>query len=341
LREHENKMNMNELEIINRALDNLKKTTGIQAVWTDGEQYGGDGGLDLFIDNREHKYLIEAKKEFRPFHLPAIYKMAEKGIQVMVIAEKIFPKVKEALRQHKIAYLEANGNLFVCDGGAYIWTDTNKPVSGEKIKEDRAFAKGGLKLIFQILLDKEWLEKPYRQIAETFGMGIGNITNIFRGLKQEGFLLATGKNKYRLVNKKELLQKWMIAYDKKLKPAIKIGAYRFLVEADFKEWKKLPLQKEKTCWGGEPAGDLLTGYLKPKILTLYTNETQTELIKNYRLVPDQLGQLQIFQKFWLDTEKKGEVIPPLLVYADLIATGDQRCLETAQKIYDELLADQF
>jgi hypothetical protein len=51
---------MYDLEIINRALDNLQKTTGIQGVCTYREQHRKDGGLNLFIDNLEHKYIIIA-----------------------------------------------------------------------------------------------------------------------------------------------------------------------------------------------------------------------------------------------------------------------------------------
>ena len=34
-------------------------------------------------------------------------------------------------------------------------------------------------------------------------------------------------------------------------------------------------------------------------------------------------------------------VPPALVYADLLATGDSRCLETAEIIYDRYLARLF
>jgi Transcriptional regulator, AbiEi antitoxin, Type IV TA system len=32
-------------------------------------------------------------------------------------------------------------------------------------------------------------------------------------------------------------------------------------------------------------------------------------------------------------------VPPVLVYADLLATGDGRCMETAQMVYDRTLLD--
>jgi hypothetical protein len=159
-------------------------------------------------------------------------------------------------------------------------------------------------------------------------------------LRNQGFLIEKNKQTYELTNKKALLNKWMAGYKDKLKPLLPIATFRFLKEDEYTRWKKLPLKKGETCWGGEPAADLLTGYLKPGEYTLYTLEKRSELIKNYRLVPDEKGNIKAYQKFWKDEELK-TIAPPLLVYADLINTGDRRCIETAQKIYDQYLQNKF
>ena len=36
--------------------------------------------------------------------------------------------------------------------------------------------------------------------------------------------------------------------------------------------------------------------------------------------------------------RKPDVVPPALIYADLLATGDDRCRETAGMVYDKYLA---
>jgi hypothetical protein len=133
----------------------------------------------------------------------------------------------------------------------------------------------------------------------------------------------------------------MVAYEERLKPALKTGTFRFLKEEDFTNWKKLPTRKGKTFLGGEPAGDLFTNFLRPVELTLYTTETRNELIKNYRLVPDEKGNVKVYKKFWQQDEVKDNVVPPLLIYADLVNTNDRRCMETAPKIYDEFLQNKL
>lgn len=36
-----------------------------------------------------------------------------------------------------------------------------------------------------------------------------------------------------------------------------------------------------------------------------------------------------------------KAVPPLLAYADFMNTNDRRCMETAQKIYNEFLQDKL
>jgi hypothetical protein len=91
----------------------------------------------------------------------------------------------------------------------------------------------------------------------------------------------------------------------------------------------------------EPAGALLTRFLRPAELTLYTEEKRIEIMKGLRLLPEDKGNVKLFQKFWRDDGKLKNMMPPLLVYVDLMNTGERRCIETAQKIYDEYLQIKF
>lgn len=332
---------MNEQEIINLALENLQRNAQIQGKWEAFDRRGPDGQLTLDIVNQQIRFYVVIKNELRNQHLKQIIAFNQDYSPLMVVATRLFPKIKEELRLNSIAYLEANGNIFLKNKETTLWIDTNKPIETEKKTGSRAFTKTGLKVVFQFLIDENWVNRPYRQIAEQTGTGIGNITNIITGLKQDGFLLPISKNEYKLNNKKELLNKWITAYDMRLKPTLKIGTFRFLKEADFNNWKNTPIQNGKTWWGGEPAADLITNFLRPAELTLYTTETRNELIKNYRLIPDEKGNIKIFNKFWQPEEGYDHVTPVLLVYADLINTNDRRCTETAQKIYDEFLQNKL
>ncbi len=333
---------MTELEIIYLALYNLQKNAPIQGKWT-GPTLNKeiDGELVLTVDNKPIKYNIEIKNELRGHQLTHIFDLNKKHQPFMMVVAHLFPKIKEELREHNVAYMEANGNIFLKHNGIMLLIETNKPLAKEKKPGNRAFTKTGLKVVFEFLRNETWVNQTYQAIAEHTGTTAGNIYNIITGLQHDGFLLPVTKNEYKLNNKKALLEKWVTAYGEKLKPALRVGTFRFLREDDFINWKKTDLQAGKTLWGGEPAGDLLTNYLHPEELTLYTNEGRNELVKNYRLIPDENGNVKVYQKFWRLDDGDTKTAPPLLVYADLINTNDRRCRETAQKIYDEFLQNKL
>jgi hypothetical protein len=332
---------MEKNTIIQTAIENLNRNIQIQATWKSLPGKETDGTITVQIARQRIKLYVEVKQELRQHQLPLLEKMAAERLPFMIVAKHILPKIKEELRQKNIAYLEANGNIWLQQNGMVLWLEGQKPITVEKGKGNRAFTKTGLKVVFQFLLNEQFINMPYREIAAQTEVGLGNINYVINGLKEMGFLIKLNKDQYKLTNKKELLDKWMVAYEERLKPALKTGTFRFLKEEDFTNWKKLPVHKGKTFWGGEPAGDLFTNFLRPTELTLYTTETRNELIKNYRLVPDEKGNVKAYKKFWQHDEANDKAVPPLLVYADLINTNDRRCMETAQKIYDEFLQNKL
>lgn len=334
-------MDMKGTEIIHIALENLKRTVQIECEWNTRTDYNLDGELTFCFDKDRITFNAGIKKELRNHQLIQIENLANLHHPFIIVAERIFPKIKEQLRQRKIAYLEANGNIYFQEKCFHYFIDTQKPIDQKKETGNRAFTKTGLKVLFHLLLNKKLINLPHREIAETTNVAHGNIAYIFNGLTENDFLLKLNKNTFQLNNKKELLEKWMVAYKETLQPTLKIGQFRFANDNDFIHWRNIQL-KEETMWGGEPAGDMQTNYLRPGELTLYTKENRNELIKNYRMLPDPLGNIKIYKKFWneeLDDQKN--IVPALLTYADLMNTGDSRCHEVAQIIWNKQLANEF
>lgn len=335
---------MNELynqNIVYQALENLQRNTSIKGKWKqNADNKAIDGQITLQTDLKKLVLNTEIKKEIMINHFDQLEEMAEKFHPLLIIARRIIPKIKDELRKKNIAYLEANGNIYVNEDAIMLWIDTNKTFPAEKITHERAFTKTGLKVIFQCLVDEQFINKPYREIAQITGVALGVVHNVMTGLRQLEYLIRLDKTKFKFINKKALLDRWLTNYNKELKPTLLIGKFRLLKDEDFIHWKKLPIIKEKTFWGGEPAADLVTNYLKPAELTLYTDETRNEIIKNYRMVPDEQGKVLFYRKFW-NIKTNEPTVPPLLIYTDLITTGDPRCIETAKKIYEKYLQNQF
>lgn len=61
---------------------------------------------------------------------------------------------------------------------------------------------------------------------------------------------------------------------------------------------------------------------------------------HYGLVPDQDGNIQVYEKFWEQDDQR-DIAPDLLVYADLMNTQDKRCIETANIIFNERIKQEL
>jgi hypothetical protein len=83
-------------------------------------------------------------------------------------------------------------------------------------------------------------------------------------------------------------------------------------------------------------GQRSTGYLKPALFALYLDGEEKALLTQAGMRLDASGNTEVLQAFWNlpPNEKYPDVVPPLLAYADLMATEDGCNLETARLIYE-------
>lgn len=180
------------------------------------------------------------------------------------------------------------------------------------------------------------MKKPYREIAATVHVAVGNIGWLIRNLKDLGYVIDMGKRGFKLIQKQKLLDRWVTEYPEKLRPKLLLGRFR----GDPNWWEQNNLNYEYAQWGGEVGATKLTQFLKPQNITVYVEQPHldTILIKN-RLKRDINGEVEILKRFWKaigETENR-DIVHPILIYADLMATANQRNIETAKMIYEQYL----
>ena len=335
---------MDEQEIIETALANLQEHTGIKGKFLPPrDRHMGDGEVELVLAETRQKLAVEIKGEVKPYQLPNIIKQAA-GKPFLLVAQKLYGATKAALREKKINYLDMAGNIYYRHGLYLIQVDGNKTGDENKVATNRAFTKTGLKTVFFFLLDEHALNRPYRETALMTGVALGNIGKIVEGLKEAGFILQMTDRTCVLKNKKGLLDRWIAGYRETLKPNLHIGNFKLPPDTTTATLQDRIGRDAKNALGGEPAAEIMTGYLRPEIYTFYTELTKPELIQGARLIPDPNGKLQVFKKFWKEdypVTMGAYIAHPLLIYADLVITDDPRCIETAQMIYDQYLKYEF
>ena len=195
-------------------------------------------------------------------------------------------------------------------------------------------------VVYELLVDKELIYNSYRSIAAKVNVSLSSVHHAVRDLVNGGFLVEFGKGrsvKRKLVNKDRLIQSWAENYAERLRPRIYRGCFTM---SHLDDWKQLSLKTIEGCWGGETAAVILTGFIQPERKTIYLRNPQnlTKLIRYAGLSLDKEGGVDVLDAFWVSSGNVDDSIAhPLVVYADLIASNDQRNLEVADRIYRETL----
>ncbi|GAB3570720.1 hypothetical protein GCM10027578_27640 [Spirosoma luteolum] len=255
-----------------------------------------------------------------------------------LLTDYINPVLGKKLRTQGINYMDTVGNIYlrVETGGLplLIWIEGRKPIRQLAERADHAFTKAGLRVTFGLLAHPDWANETVRTIAQEVGTGLETVLRAKSSLQQRGFLKEVRQGEWKLVNRKALLDKWIEAYATRLQPGLLLGRYRLPNGKSIADWQGQCLASPQTQWGGEPAADGLTDFLRPAEWVLYTRQPAREVMKQLRLLPDPgHGSVRLYNKFWPHDEP-GNAVSPLLVYADLLISGDPRNAEIAQKILD-------
>lgn len=259
---------------------------------------------------------------------------------VLLIAKYITPTVMDNLASNGINTLDCAGNCHIryVKGNKIIFHLTNKGEKNTLIAEKPypAFQEAGLKVIFYLLQEFANVNKPYREIQGTTGVSLGAIKNVFDVLVERNFVLLTN-SKRTLKNINALLNLWTENYNQVLKPKLLLGRMTFRTNEQRIKWLAMELP-DGMYWGGESGANMVDSYLEPGAFDIYTQIPAAHLLKTGFVRFDEKGEIRIYKKFW-NWETENHLVPPILTYADLIGSGNSRCIEMAERLLDNELKD--
>lgn len=309
----------------------------------------GDAHADALVrigyGGEQTRYVVEVKRWLTQATVgPIAAKLRELGTAGLLVTEYANPQVAEQLAKLGIAYADTAGNMNLHGPNFLVRTTGRKPQQTKRRpRPHRAFQPTGLKLIFALLCDPQKAAIGYRELAAYAGVANGTVGWVMADMQQLGYLHDLGgkRGTRRLFNLKRLLTQWAEAYALALRPRTLLGRYYI---PTLQGWKNWPLAEHNALWGGEPAAAIMTEYLRPGELTIYAEKLPAVLAAQQKFLKNpEAGHavaVEVRKKFWdFPTNTPHPVIvPPVLVYADLLVTGDARCIETAKTIYDGYLA---
>ncbi|NOZ09511.1 MAG: hypothetical protein GXP09_00465 [Gammaproteobacteria bacterium] len=332
-----------EQNLLDKACEFFHKTTGLRVVI---EQLEPAKGADAFgyLKNGgvETPVLIEVKHHPTKAVVGAIAQQfkqyPEKG---MLVADYINPLMADRLKELNIWFMDTVGNAYINEPPVLVYVKGNRPEQKiGKMPKRRAFQPTGLKVVFAFLCNPELVNAPYRDIAHAADVALGTVGWVVTDLKDLGHLVDMGKKRRRLKGLKKLFERWVEAYPDQLRPKLLIGRFT----TNEKVWKKnVKLQNLGGYMGGEIAAEYLTHYLIPEFKTVYVRGRPQGLQLAFKMRKDPNGEIELLETFWnvecdwIDNK----IVHPILIYADLLATGDPRNIETADMIYEKEIARHF
>lgn len=331
--------------IINQALNALKETLPVEdIVTTTSVGRTGVNGNDTIVNIMKIDFVCFVKENITKATLNptlATMKTVNNGKQpTLLVTQYVTPQISTELASKGINYLDCAGNCLVryTKNGNLIFQISNQGRKNAEphIKTYPVFQDAGLKVVFYLLQDADNVKKPYREIKEKTGVSLGSIKNVLDELARRGFVYETHKGR-TIKDKKRLLNLWVSNYNEALKPKLLGGTMAFRTEEERNGWKKIELPQGMS-WGGEPAANLVDGYLQPGSFDIYTELPAAHLMRTGAVKQDANGEIHLYNKFW-NWETDNRTVPAILIYADLMGSGNSRCLEAAQRILENELKD--
>jgi hypothetical protein len=297
-----------------------------------------DARVNLISGKKRIPYTLEVKLRISHAlrHLLAMQKRVA-GRPVLLVTNYANPEMAEQLIKDGLEFIDTAGNAFINLGFLKIISKGNPSKSRASLASPRLFKASGLKVVFALLSQPDLVIGSFREIAAGSGVSLGTAAGIMDELKSRLYLIEDVRGTRRLIRKKELFEGWITAYPEQLRPKIHLGKFR----GEHGWWHELALEPSWAQWGGEIAASRLTNYLFPQLVTVYLVASRlNDFLLSNKLALDTNGNVEILERFWPADVKKAtqEFVHPFLIYADLMASGSDRNIETAKDIYDRHIA---
>lgn len=336
-----------EIEILDMAIEAFQKETNLvirrgplQIQLAEGRRV--DAVVKIDLPGKTAEYWAEIKRTLTNTVMAQLaHRFEENRQKWLLVTRFVHPQLAKTMRELHIQFMDTVGNAYINTPPALIVIQANKRQAKiVEAREEGMLGQAGLKVVFALMCKGELLNATYREIAKEAQVALGTVAGVMKDLTAQGYLVKTNDKQQRLIRKKELLDKWLTAYAEKLRPKRLIGRYK-ATRSEF--WQQEEIDRVDAQWGGEVAAYRLTRYLKPEIVTIYARKPVHNLTLDLKLRQDKNGDIELRERFWRfdPTEPNKTVVPPLLVYADLMATGDPRNIETAKTIFADYLKRQF
>jgi hypothetical protein len=243
----------------------------------------------------------------------------------------------ETMRRAGLNYVDLNGNAFLRVGNRYVAHVEGRRAAA-RTGRPRGVRAAGTQALFALLAREDLLPLPLRQIAVQAGTNPQTVLATVRRLEEAGAVRRAGRQRKWLHDgRRRALDLWLGDYGTVLRPTIYLGRYR-TVERDpqaFDERLEGTLGAGARMWlGGVAAGFRIVPHYRGPETTLHVQGDPHACARTLRALPDPEGPLHLLRVPGPLAEAglTPDTVHPLLVYAEMLQTDDDRAAEAAELV---------
>ena len=280
----------------------------------------------------------------------------------ILFAPYIAPPTARRFASHGLNFVDLAGNCrLVLGNDRFAVIEGRRPM--RDVESKRGIGVPAYRVMFELLASEAARRLPIRELADRAGAGKSSTAVTLNRLEGSGLLIRT-RDGLMVTRPRELFERWLVGHLDHVMPRQVAGRFRTaetdplkfeaLAEAVLSEYSEPPhvgLASSGAvahspmvfAWGGAAAAWRMLQYFRGVDTILHVSHLPANFASRLGLIPSRTGNLTIYEHGpAVNTIFHGtspRAVHPMLVYSDLIASGQERSTQTAEMIRKEFLRE--
>ena len=329
-------------------LSQLRALPFVKGVKVDARDPRSDAIITLKTATQEVRYVVEVKASnlSRAVASQVIALANHSSETLLLCAHYIPPAIAEELAGAGVQFVDTMGNQHLQIAGRYFVHVTGKRPTEASLAENRSTQLTGFLVYFALVAEPELRGASIRTVAAAVGVSKSAVAHARSKLEREK-LLVVRRSGEDWLDTQAVLDRWLVGYTEVVRPRLMVGGYRTQdTDPDQLEHHLERDMPKGLAWGygGGAAAYRLTRHYRGETTVIHVMKPPSDLGRALRAVrSDQNPSLIVLRSagpLLLQGSVPG-IAHPLLVYSELLGTGNERAREAAAEVRERYLRERL